>query len=124
VKQQALAGFEREDHTTGAVARGHGSHSSVGGAPTPTRFVLFLQFPMQNPSITLVMPMWARRAEKGSASPSVLYRRAAGGAANTDDSPNHNCTTEVLSWLPSLSRDPIAGVAVFNSILPVSAAQL
>jgi hypothetical protein len=42
---------------------------------------------------------------------------------NTDDSPNHNCTTEVLSWLPSLSRDPFAGVAVFSSILPVSAAR-
>jgi hypothetical protein len=51
-------------------------------------------------------------------------RRAAAGAANTDDSPNHNRTTEVLSWLPSLSRDPIAGVAVSNSILPVFAARL
>ena len=50
-------------------------------------------------------------------------RRAAAGASNTDDSPNHNRTTEVLSWLPLLSRDRVAGVAVFNSIPPVSAAQ-
>jgi hypothetical protein len=65
------------------------------------------------------------RGEPTYASPFIGIRkeRAAAGAANTDDSPNHNRTTEVLSWLPSLSRDPFAGVAVFNSILPVSAAE-
>jgi hypothetical protein len=83
-----------------------------------TRFVLFLSFPLQNASITLMVPIWARCAEKCSAF--CFERRAAAGAANTDDSPNHNRTTEVLSWLPSLFRDPIAGVAVSNSILPVS----